>query len=304
MAMKIKHLLLANTLLGWPHLLVAADLELSGDPEMECFATLSGVIARGDFDRVSRVLDEENYENRGPICLDSPGGLWSEGLALMGLFYERALPTAVAAGARCESACAIAFLGGSTRQMTITPFRARFLHVDGHLGFHAPYLEVPEGQYGEATVLAAFGRAMEVVTELTAWSERLELSDAFLVDLFSTGPDEMYIIDTVGKAAELSVHLVGHQMPQELSETMIAYACRHSAPFFNAAQDRLDSGVGVTTIFRIEPGRNREQRGIALVEHSVESWSGWFVCVVGYTPPSGVVPVPFWAGESRLELKA
>jgi hypothetical protein len=107
--------LLTATLFSLPQIAISADLALGGDPEMECYATLSGVIARGDFERVSSILDEENYHNSGPVCLDSPGGLWSEGLALMELFYERAIPTAIAAGARCESACAIAFLGGSSR---------------------------------------------------------------------------------------------------------------------------------------------------------------------------------------------
>jgi hypothetical protein len=219
----------------------------------------------------------------------------------MELFYERAVPTAVVAGARCESACAIAFLGGSIGGMTPLPFRARFLHVDGHLGFHAPFLEVPPGQYDEGTVLAAFGRAMEVVTGLTAWSERLALSDDFLVSLFGTARDDMYMIDTVGKAAELSVHLVGHVLPQQLTVPMIHETCRQALPFFSAEAARFDSGASVTDAFRLAPMRNGMERGVAVVEYGVESYTGWYICSVAYDPPRGTVPVPQLFDLSRFE---
>jgi len=294
------HWLLAVTLLMWPQDTIAADFALGGDSEMECHATLSGVITHGDAARVARVLDNNPSPSR-PICLDSPGGLWAEGLALMELFYERAVPTAIVAGARCESACAIAFLGGSIGGMTPLPFRARFLHVDGHLGFHAPFLEVPPGQYDEATVLAAFGRAMEVVTGLTAWSERLALSDDFLVSLFGTARDAMYMIDTVGKAAELSVHLVGHVLPQQLTVPMIHETCRQALPFFSAEAARFDSGARITDAFRLAPMRNGMERGVAVVEYGVESYTGWYICSVAYDLPRGTVPVPRLFDLSRFE---
>jgi hypothetical protein len=160
------------------------------------------------------------------------------------------------------------------------------------LGFHAPYLDVPPGQYDEGTVLAAFGKAMEVVTELTAWSERLSLSDDFLVSLFSTGRDDMYMIDTVGKAAQLSIHLVGHVLPQELTEPMIREACRQASTYFGADWDRIDGSVSIQNAFRILPNQSGTQRGVAVAEYGIESWSGWYVCAVGYNPPRGTVPAP------------
>ncbi len=268
-----------------PQVSAAADLVPGGDPEMECHATLSGVIGHGDAAMVARFLEANPSEQGRPICLDSPGGLWAEGLALMELFHEHAIPTAVAAGAQCESACAIAFLGGSVRAMTPMPFRARFLHVGAQLGFHAPALEVPPGQYDEATVLAAFNGAMQVVTGLTAWSERLALSDDFLVSLFGTPHDEMYMIDTVGKAAELSVHLVGHVLPQQLTVPMIEQACRTAMPFFEGEATRFDSAASIIDAFRVAPTRTGRERGVAVVEYGVESWLGWYVCSVAYDPP-------------------
>lgn len=293
--------LLTFWFLCYPQVSVSADFDLGGDQEMGCFATLSGVIVRGDAVRVAGSLNKSDFHQKGPICLDSPGGLWAEGLALMELFYELAIPTAVPAGARCESACAIAFLGGSTRSLNVIPFRARFLHVEGQLGFHAPYLEVPPGQYDETTVLAAFGRAMEVVTGLTAWSERLALPDAFLVRLFGTGPKEMDMIDTVGEAAELSVQLVGHVLPTDLTEPMISEACQQASPFLEQEADRYDSGGRITNVFRIEPNQNGIRRGVGVLEYSVESWTGWFVCVVGYNWSGRSVTAPAWGELSRFE---
>ena len=289
MSERIGAALLSLALWLAPQASAAADFVLGGDLEMECHATLSGVIGRGDAAMVARVLEDNPSRQGRPICLDSPGGLWAEGLALMELFHERAIPTAVGAGARCESACAIAFLGGSVEAMTPMPFRARFLHVDGHLGFHAPALEVPQGQYDEATVLAAFNSAMQVVTGLTAWSERLALSDDFLVSLFGTPHDEMYMIDTVGKAAELSVHLVGHVLPRQLTVHMIEQTCRQAMQSVEGEARRFDSGMSIVDAFRIPPTRDGRELGVGVVEHGVSSWLGWYVCSVAYDPPRGPV---------------
>lgn len=278
-------LLLLVSLFVAPQVAMSADLAMGGDPEMGCFATLHGVIEPGDAEEVASLFEDRHYE--GPICLDSPGGRWSEGLAMMELFYERFIPTAVSAGARCESACAVAFLGGSDSTMTRTPFRSRLLHVDGRLGFHAPYLEVPTGQYNEETVLGAFDAAMEAVVQLTAWSERLALTDAFLIEMFGTGRDEMHLIDTVGEAAGLTVRLVGQHMPTELSHSMIQETCEATSPVFASADDRFDSGIGITQIYRVEADRNGMARGVAVLEYSIESWTGWYLCLVGYDATRG-----------------
>jgi hypothetical protein len=186
--------------------------------------------------------------------------------------------------------------------MTPEPFRARFLHIDGHLGFHAPYLEVPPGEYDQATVLAAFGKSMEVVTGLTAWSERLELSDAFLVNLFGTPYDDMYMIDTVGKAAELSVQLVGHSLPQQLTVGIIEEACLQSLPAtIRDEAKRYDASVYIGDAWRITPHKDGLERGVGIINFGQESYQSWYLCSVAYYPPRGAVPVPDWSELWRFE---
>ena len=60
--------------------------------------------------------------------LNSPGGLGYEGYAVGSILSEYAIPTRVASGTACLSACAVAFIGGTDYQ------------VEGILGFHKGHL--------------------------------------------------------------------------------------------------------------------------------------------------------------------
>ncbi len=156
------------------------------------------------------------------LCLDSPGGSIEEAIRIADtLVYgfrireeiepavstvpynatviPRAMGTAIPAGARCESACAVLFMAGGffsnlAAQDNIREVD-RVLHVEGRLGFHAPKLEVPGGRYDEATVGRAFDLAVGTIGKL---SQRL-LGYRFPPRLFnhmaSTPPEQMFYIE-------------------------------------------------------------------------------------------------------------
>ncbi|SHJ03942.1 hypothetical protein SAMN05444000_104232 [Shimia gijangensis] len=95
---------------------LAAELEMTEVPEMYCFGTLRGVLERGDADRIKPVLEDRRVANGKRLCLDSPGGSLVEGVRLAELLIETRRGTAIDKGAQCESACALAFMGGASKR--------------------------------------------------------------------------------------------------------------------------------------------------------------------------------------------
>lgn len=112
----------------------------------------------------------------------------------------------------------------------------------------------------------------EDAAQLTAWSERLALPDAFLFRLFGTGRGGTKMIDTIGESAELFVQLVGHILPQELSEPIFRKASRQASPLFGAGArqywDHNGSRIGLVAhgsrrlFYDATPRAARVERGV------------------------------------------
>lgn len=195
----------------------AATIERYSDPVMGCTMLLSGEIVEGDAERLLAFFEENrgvviypiDVVGRGAarLCLNSNGGNFLEGIrlaqAIMGLFF---IGTAVADGHVCESACAVAFMAGGYTEggyFNITPI----LHPRGRLGFHAPSLNIPAGEYSEAEVLRAYGIALQAISEIVqlrltegAAGPRYRFPETLFFNMINTPADSMYYIDTVGQA--------------------------------------------------------------------------------------------------------
>lgn len=199
----------------------AATIERYSDPVMGCTMLLSGTIAQGDAERLELLVMQFHSENRelGRICMNSTGGLFLEGVRLARTIHVNFdFGTAIAAGHVCESACAVAFMaGGYTGAEGV--FRVEpIMHPRARLGFHAPSLEIPNGQYSETEVAQAYRIALQAVSEIVALRAEsgagpggYRFPEELLLNMISTPPDSMYYIDTVGKAAayEIAVYPVG-----------------------------------------------------------------------------------------------
>src|SRR5262245_30641935 len=88
----------------------------------------------------------EQWKSGSPVlCLNSPGGNFMEGLRiakyLLTVAADHEVTTYVENGAACYSACALIFLAGRFNDRGGETYPARFLHVGGRLGFHAPYID-------------------------------------------------------------------------------------------------------------------------------------------------------------------
>lgn len=94
------------------------------------FITLRGEIGFEDVGEFRKAM--EGVE-RGMVVLDSPGGRTAPSLDIGRMVRERSLTTAVPAGVRCMSGCALIWIAGSRR----------LAHVQSEIGFHGAY-----GQWG------------------------------------------------------------------------------------------------------------------------------------------------------------
>ncbi|MEP1423583.1 MAG: hypothetical protein ABJX32_17855 [Tateyamaria sp.] len=256
----------------------AADFKLGGDPDLSCFATLSGLILPGDADRLHAFLDQTYSANRegrvagvsipamwsdfqtgARLCLNSPGGSLTEAVrmadVLLGARDDEdesltGIGTAVPPEATCESACAILFLAGGQLISSHLGRRAdRVLHVEGLLGFHAPALTVQDQTYDKSNVEAAFGIALESIAAVGTRMSFLRMRQSLLQLIIDTPPDEMSYVQTIGQAAEWNIDLAGLPALPNPSAHNLIQAC------FNLRRAIRPDGASIvdgTTLSNVE----------------------------------------------------
>lgn len=104
----------------------AAKVFANFGPGGSCAVTFYGEIEIGD----ENIFDALTPDcNGGGVLLKSDGGSLAAGLRIGELIRDKGLETAVAFDARCASACALAWLGGTKRYMS----------TSSRIGFHAAY---------------------------------------------------------------------------------------------------------------------------------------------------------------------
>lgn len=196
----------------------AASITPVDDPVMGCRILVSGEIATGDAATLETLIEQLDASSDpfSPVgrrvCLDSAGGNMREGLAIARTIArgQQRDPwgTAVGPNARCESACALAFMAGAW----FNPEGEyagpdRILHPLGRLGFHRPELQVPDGQYSQSEVNRAFSVALEALGLIINMRAAgfYQFPESLLETMIETPSTEMRYIETVGEAARLSI---------------------------------------------------------------------------------------------------
>ncbi len=186
------------------------------DGDILCNLLLEGPIEKGDLARLTAVVGaqrQQQFSTPPRLCLHSPGGSYGEGLDIARYLMAESIGTAVPAGGECYSACAIIFMGGTY------PWKGelnRFLHTQGILGFHAPYIPdsnnknrimVDEGEVGIA--FSDGIKAMKFFMELGVGNEVKRITPELMQEMIARGPSEFFFVDTVGKAIRFRIHLYG-----------------------------------------------------------------------------------------------
>ncbi len=240
---------------------LAATVAMADDPEHGCIVTLSGPIADGDTKALlsaietastgSRYADTIWYTDYGDgsppdidfktpltLCLDSPGGSLAEAVRLTEAVHGR-LGTMIRPGARCESACALVFMaGGYDSASDAGIVTSRHLHVDGRLGFHAPSLSVPEGQYDATTVARAYQVSVGATETIFRNLVRYRFPPSLAARMHATPPSDMFYVSTVREAARWGISVIGVDAPEAWTDAAIRTACHN---LYRATQDVVTS---------------------------------------------------------------
>lgn len=197
-------------------------MEPIGIPEMRF--RLEGDIVDGDVERVREAVAAAGVEPgaKAVFSLSSPGGSYSVGLDLALLFRRMGFATLVEADAGCYSACAIAFLGGSETLRDPVPSSDpdaipdlspdRSMEAGARIGFHAPYLQLPENQYDAGMVQAAYAVAVYNISRLVEIADHLDVTPAELPRLLAPGPDDFFMADTVDAIRMLDIEYTDYTL--------------------------------------------------------------------------------------------
>lgn len=176
------------------------------------FISLDGPIVDGDVLGFEREASKASPDaGRVVVELSSPGGSYVEGLLLAAAFRRAGAATVVKGGAECYSACALAFLGGAEPLRDIAvegddiPGQppSRTLEPGGTIGFHAPYLDVPNANYSAATVGEAYRAAVDGISLLIQLADRFYVEPTELPRLLEPGRDSAFLVDTVDAVRSL-----------------------------------------------------------------------------------------------------
>lgn len=130
---------------------------------------IDGEIKVGDAKRFDAIIQPFS---KGAVLLRSPGGSLMDGIAIGETIRMKALGTGVAPDTMCASACALAWLGGTQR----------FMSVDARVGFHLAYRLDDDGRAQET----GFGNAL-----MGAYLTRLGLPTRAVAYIAGAGPAEM-----------------------------------------------------------------------------------------------------------------
>jgi hypothetical protein len=227
-----------------PNMSIAATIERRVDPEMGCAVHVSGPLFPGDTDQLISILQSNPVDARDAelssrpmshqtsnlgirICFDSPGGSFSEALAMARYIQSEGLGTAIPSGARCESACAIAFMAGvSFYFVDQSRGSNRAMHITARLGFHAPALMVPDVVYDASQISSAYSLSLLSLVEVIDIFGLQELHRFPYRWLLQTPSEDMRFVETVGEALMLEIEVIGLSFPNAAHVSTLQRACR------------------------------------------------------------------------------
>jgi hypothetical protein len=179
-----------------------------------CAFRLEGVISTGDYDKFVQVIHrnlsrfDEYDERTSAICLKSVGGSYDEALKISELMYNRGISTVIEYGSECFSACAIIFMSGVSPDRS---FPYRRLSAGGILGFHAPYVSVPDEKYSKEQVehiAQSMRKAILALVRLSSQKTKLgrEFLKKSLIDkVLEKGPQEAFLVKTIFDVARWDI---------------------------------------------------------------------------------------------------
>lgn len=226
----------------------------------DCSIELSGQIDSGDYAKLFSLAktlgllepadsgEPSNSINQA-ICLNSPGGNYLEGRLISQLLRDHGIATRVPEFSECFSSCAFIFMAG--RLLGAESDRtSRHLHINGKLGFHAPYIVPDETKSFSGADLS---RQVTLTNKLIAdfirfgsdtspYSGRPFFPISLIAKLLAASPDEVVLVETVQDAALWQIEIYGMREIMQLTENNLRQAC---ANFLSWELDRESEEISL-----------------------------------------------------------
>jgi hypothetical protein len=210
---KILFLLAAVLLTGTNTIVRAANIQNS-QKEL-CAFSLEGPISQGDAAQLSALVSRshiDRYDERtSSVCLKSSGGSYAEGLRIAEFVFNHGLSTVIEFGSECYSACAIIFMAGVMPEQ-IGPMRK--LSIGGVLGFHAPYLTMPDQKYSKQQVedasqsmRSAILGLMQLSLKRTQLHSEEFIKKSLIAKMLEKGPTEIFFVTSISEAARWDIEI-------------------------------------------------------------------------------------------------
>jgi hypothetical protein len=191
-----------------------------GQKSGEIYAT--GNVVPGDTIKLKAIAESiPSDEISVRLILNSPGGNLLEGLRLGVLIRDKALETIVKKDGTCYSACAIAFLGGTSRYATGYGV-GRFLEPGAKLGFHG--FSAPKEQV--VFLNEALNSARIINGMIVEYASRLSQVDAAILSrLITISPTNIGIVNTPKELRGLGIKIEGELSASEANWAL--NVCQH-----------------------------------------------------------------------------
>jgi hypothetical protein len=214
-----------------------------GNPSSNCAISLVGEIVEGDFEKFKLLAKKKKLSNGNEgsdventydeaLCLDSGGGNYFEGRLIANFVHKYAIVTRILKNSECYSACALIFMAGRIHGDEIDG-PAKFLSVNGKLGFHAPYFTFDDNTSFSGKEVKSFTSLQNLlVADLidfgsfaSEFNFRPNIPASLLVEIYRKKPNELSLVDTVDKAARWGVDLEGVEIKLSLSKQQEIQLC-------------------------------------------------------------------------------
>lgn len=235
-----------------------------------CTIAVSGVIADGDTAKLSALLKKRPTRKQrhevhdGDMCLDVTGGSFAEASKIAKFMKDkRSIATVVPAGSVCLGACAIIFMAGNVDENPEEPgarLVRRQLHMDGQLVFHTLGSRFGAGTYTKEALEKAFAQGVAALAELV---ELESVDPGLLIELALLGPDATLSVDSVGKAREFRIQLLGLPKPTGSDEQKSVVLCRNEVARYNrrtgTSRPPPEAGTCKRDCVKREPFDERDQ---------------------------------------------
>lgn len=201
---------------------------------------IRGPFIQGDSDKLRKILTRLKAKPaafpEAPLAtveLSSSGGDLNEGMRMGYLFREFDVATVVRKGDICLSACALAFLGGTSYRDSSDAAASLSLEIGGRLGFHNFSLtpDSVKQQTPKNPVqgrLQGFEEARAGAATVMRYAADLGIAPHFVALLLTMPPEEFAYVNTTEEFLNLRVCPIGLGRPSISPAEQALNICNHS----------------------------------------------------------------------------